>query len=367
MEKQHIILTVTNDLNTDQRMIRICTTLQQNGFEVLLVGRKRRNSLPLRERSFHQKRLSCIFQRGAFFYAEYNLRLLLYLLFKKVHVINAIDADTLAACTLAATLRSKKLVFDAHEYFTEVPELTNRKSVQNIWQWIQQKCIPKAQLCYTVGPELAQIFSKQYQKSFAVIYNMPFRKKVTRAKSDLPLTPVLLYQGDLNEGRGIELALEAVQQLPVHLWIIGDGPIRAALEQQVMDMALGEKVKFRGKISPDELHEVTQQAFAGINLLDNISLSYQYSIANKFFDYVQAHVPVICADFVEYRKLNQQYEVGVLTHYSVNALVKAVELLLNDTAYYQKLVDNCTQAAETWCWESQQQELLQLYKKLVHE
>lgn len=366
MEKQHIILSVTNDLNTDQRMIRICTTLAQNGFDVTLVGRKRRNSSPLNKRDFKQHRLPCFFQKGALFYAEYNLRLFVFLLFKKVHIINAIDADTLLACTLTSILRKKKLVFDAHEYFTEVPELTGRKRIQKIWHQIQSICIPHASLCYTVGPELAKVFGTGFNKPFHVVYNMPVKKE-TRPKSEVSSPPVLLYQGDLNIGRGVELAIEAVQLLPIELWIVGDGPIKGALVQQVKQFKLEEKVKFLGKISPDELHQITQQAFAGINLLNEVSVSYQYSIANKFFDYVQARIPSICADFIEYRKLNQQYEVGVLVPYSVNELVKAVELLLNDAHYYQKLIDNCNKAAETWCWENQQKELLSLYKQLVNE
>src|SRR5690242_13208129 len=45
-----IVLTVTNDLNYDQRMIRICSSLASHGYQVLLVGRKMHASPPLLKR-----------------------------------------------------------------------------------------------------------------------------------------------------------------------------------------------------------------------------------------------------------------------------------------------------------------------------
>ncbi|MGE5108750.1 MAG: hypothetical protein ACM3H8_14495, partial [Sphingobacteriales bacterium] len=63
-----IVFTVTNDLNYDQRMIRICTSLANVGYEVLLVGRNRKQSSPLDPKPYYQKRLSCWFQKGKGFY-----------------------------------------------------------------------------------------------------------------------------------------------------------------------------------------------------------------------------------------------------------------------------------------------------------
>ena len=44
---KRIVLSVINDLSTDQRLHRVCTTLNSMGFYVLLVGRRKRDSLPL--------------------------------------------------------------------------------------------------------------------------------------------------------------------------------------------------------------------------------------------------------------------------------------------------------------------------------
>ena len=78
-----IYFTVTNDLSYDQRMQKICGSLAQAGYKTTLVGRKLKSSQPLTQRAFQQKRISCIFNKGKLFYAEYNFRLFFYLLLKR--------------------------------------------------------------------------------------------------------------------------------------------------------------------------------------------------------------------------------------------------------------------------------------------
>lgn len=342
-------------------MQRICSTVQRLGYDVLLVGRQKPDSVELRPRSFRQHRIRCWFNKGALFYAEYNVRLFFFLLSAKCNVISAVDADTLLACALA-TGPGKKLVFDAHEYFTEVPELSGRNAIKRIWQHVLDYGVKKASACYTVGPGLASLFSLQYGKKFEVVYNMPERKMVTENNKPYP---VVLYQGDLNEGRGLPETMEAIKEINAELWIAGDGLMMQQLKQLAKQHGIDTRVKFLGKIAPEELHRVTMQATLGINLLDAVSLSYQYSVANKFFDYVQAYVPVVCSGFVEYRRLNEQYEVAVLCDYEPLAIRTAIKSLLTNPQHYQKLADNCKLAAAHWHWQTQENTLARIYSDII--
>ena len=71
--------------------------------------------------------MNMLFKKGPLFYAEYNLRLFFLLLLTKADVLVANDLDTLPAVFLASRIRRLPVVYDSHEYFTEVPELVGRK------------------------------------------------------------------------------------------------------------------------------------------------------------------------------------------------------------------------------------------------
>lgn len=141
-----IICAVTNDLTYDQRMIRICTSLAEANYEVLLVGRKRTKSKPLNQKAFQQKRIYCFFEKGKFLYIEYNIRLFFFLLFQSFDVVNATDLDTILPCLYASKLKRKARVYDAHELFCEMEEIISRPSIYAIWKAIEKKLYPNLNL-----------------------------------------------------------------------------------------------------------------------------------------------------------------------------------------------------------------------------
>lgn len=361
-----LIFAVTNDLNYDQRMLRICTSLQQAGYEVTLVGRQRRGSAPLSERPYRQHRLSCFFQRGKLFYLEYNLRLLLFLLFGSFEVICAVDLDTIAPAYLISRIKAKKLVFDAHEYFSEVPEVVDRPFTRWVWETLAGLTIPHISNAYTVSRGLADQFQARYGINFEIIRNVPYRSE-PRENFTPASKPIVLYQGALNEGRGIAEAIRAVKELPeVELWLAGEGDLSQALRDLVTALQLQDRVRFVGYLRPEELKKLTPTAAIGLNLLENKGLSYYYSLANKFFDYIQAGVPSINMNFPEYMHINRQYEVGILVEdLKQDTIQAAIRSLLTNPALYQRLKENCRQAALELCWEVEEKRLTQFYGKLV--
>lgn len=357
-----IILTVTNDLSYDQRMQRIGRSLVRAGHEVELVGRLLPHSIALTDREFRQTRLRCLFNKGFLFYAEYNLRLFLYLLLKKHYdAIGTVDLDTLAAGFFAALLRGKKKVFDAHEYFTEVPELVNRPLVKSIWGVLARLLLPFYKHAYTVGPALAGIFRKKYGINFEVVRNMPEKEATPPMPENRERW--LIYQGALNEGRGIAEMLQAMRLLDdARLVLYGEGDLSASLRALSGDLHLENQVRFAGYAAPELLRTATREAWAGLNLLENKGQSYYYSLANKFFDYVQAGVPVISMDFPEYRALNSEFEVAILLpDLKPETIAAAIKRLAEQPETYTRLRDNCLRAREVWNWEREEKKLLAVW------
>lgn len=365
--KLNILFCVTNDLNYDQRMQRICSTLHRAGYDVELIGRKKRGSLPVSPRGYTQTRLKLPVEKGKLFYLFYNLRLFFYLMFSSCDAVCAIDLDTLPACAMAAILRRKKLVFDAHEHYTEVPELIGRNVSKAIWNLAAKLFIPRAALAYTVGPKLAELLSQRYHNTFEVVLNVPYKLEHIPGPTKSVQPPVLLYQGALNEGRGLEACIVAMHKTEANLWIAGEGDLSMKLRQLVKTENLENKIKFLGRVLPADLKSITEKCFAGLNLLEPKGESYYYSLANKFFDYIQAGIPCICIDFPEYRKLNDHYSVALLCPAEASEIAAAINRLMENEELYKDLQQHCVEAAKIFNWEEEEKKLLTHYQKLFYD
>lgn len=372
MKKNTIIFAVTNDLTHDQRMQRICATLARR-YEVVLVGRKLPLSKPLEAaifQDFRTHRINCFFHTGKFFYIEFNIRLFFYLLKKtivqKIDAFCAVDLDTIIPCFLASKICKKKIIYDAHEYFTETPEVERRPRIKKVWEWVAAIFIPKISFCYTVGEVLAKIFSMRYHVDFETIKNVPFLDSIKNETAQTSKICHIIYQGALNEGRGLEAAIAAMHHIEgARLWLVGEGDLSEVLRGVVEREGLREKVIFWGWVTPDKLKYLTAQAHIGINFLEARSLSYYYSLANKFFDCIQAHIPQITMRFPEYENICKVYEVAILIEKAESqAIIHAIRQLMNDKTKYIQLQKASVEAAQVYCWENETAKLYKFYEKV---
>ncbi len=162
-------------------------------------------------------RMRLLFVRGPLFYAEFNIRLFLFLLFKKVNLFLSNDLDTLLPNFLVSRLRNIPLAYDSHEYYTETPELVNRKFVQHVWKLMEQFMLSRIDRMITVNESIAQMFRQEYGIEVVVVRNIPPSIKIstTKSRSDLGLPvekKLLILQGSgINIDRGVEELVLAMQ------------------------------------------------------------------------------------------------------------------------------------------------------------
>ena len=357
--KKRAIVCVTNDLVTDQRVHKTCLTLQKCSYDVLATGRLLPKSLPFVQ-PYKTRRVKHFFNRKALFYAEYNIRLFFFLLFAKVDLIFANDLDTLPAALWAAKIRKKRLIFDAHELFFEMPELQHRNFQKKIWKKIEDIFIPKLDSAITVCQSIADYYKEKYHIDFKAVRNMPLYKFDNSEKEKLNFgdKKIIIYQGAINVGRGLEWTIEAMKYVEnAVLLIIGNGDIEEKLKQQVSDLQLDNKVFFLGKIVPEKLPAYTVNANIGLCLLENRGLSYYYSLPNRVFDYIQAKVPVLATDFPEISNIVNTYHTGItINNYEPQFLAKKInEMLENkiDNKVFEK-------AAKELCWENEEKILIEI-------
>ncbi|QNL22863.1 glycosyltransferase [Hyphobacterium sp. CCMP332] len=358
---KRIVFTVSNDLNFDQRMIKICTSLSNAGFDVLIIGFKKKNSIPLGKSIYQKERIPTLFQKGKMFYLEISVRLFFKLLFVRTDIISAVDTDTLLPSYIVAKFRSKKLVFDAHEYFSETSGLVGRSFEKKIWQWLENSLIPRVKNAYTVNESLAVIFKNKFNINFRVVLNTPELMELN--KSDKASEHFYIYQGVLNKGRGLEELLQVFGQNNLELRIAGEGPLKKFLKKEIEIKGLGKRIKLLGNLKPEELRDLTKCAFAGFNLIEGKGKSYYYSLANKFFDYIHAEIPQIGMNFPEYKKINERFKVSILID-SFNEINHAIEQLESDQSLCKTMKENTLRAKKVYNWSNEERKLSEIYLSL---
>ena len=344
-------------------MIRICTSLAEAGYAVTLIGTKLKTSLPLSKKKYTQNRLPTFYKKGFGFYAEYNIRLFIYLLFKKADIICCIDLDTILPVWLISKLKNTKRVYDAHEYFSQQKEIVTRPKVFRVWQWIEKKFVPRYKRGYTVSNSIAAKFKELYGVGYEVIRNMPALK--TSLVRSTTKEKIILYQGAVNEARGLEFLIPAMKGIDARLDIYGDGNFMEQTKSLVAANNLQNNVFVKGKVLPEELDRVAQSAYIGINLVEHIGLNQYYSLANKFFDYIHNGLPQVTMNFPEYKKINDEFEVAVLVdNLQIETITTAINRLLDDDNLYNRLQQNCTKARLILNWQNEEKKLITFYKTI---
>ncbi len=366
---KRIILAVINDIATDQRLYRMAGSLAKSGAEITLAGRILRGSPEIQGLPFRIVRFRLPVNKGFLFYGIYNIRLFFYLLLNRYDIIVSNDLDTLPACFFASVFSKSKLVFDSHELFTEVPELEGRQLVKKTWLFLERMILPRVKHAITVSDSVAKEYEKRYNIEMTVIRNLPLTRE-----TGIPKIPelekitnrIILYQGAVNKGRGLERLTEAMAYLKdYYLIIAGDGDIMQELKERVHNLELTKQVIFTGRLLPDELKKYTAYATIGVSLEESYSLNYYYSLPNKLFSYIHAGVPCLVSPFPEMQKIIEQYDVGKVSGAkNPEELANELSNMLKDKTAHAAWKQNCLKARKMLCWEKEEEKVFKVYNQL---
>lgn len=343
------------------------------GFDVTLVGRQQAKSLPLAERKYRTKRMKLLFEKGVLFYAFFQLRLFLYLLFHKQDLLVSNDLDTLWPNSIISRWKKIPLVYDSHEIFTEVPELLSRPSKQNIWRKLEGRLFPKLSYVFTVNDSIASWFESRYGIRPHVVRNMPRFSKpaistMTRQQLNLPEQGkiVLLQGAGINIDRGAEELVDAMSLLEnVTLVIVGSGDVIPFLKKRVQEKHLESRVIFTGKVPHEKLRAYTAIADLGVTLDKPTNINYKFSLPNKIFDYIHAGVPVLASELPEVAAIVRNYKVGVvIPSVTPEAIANGIREAFNSTEY-ETWKANALSAASVLCWETEEEVLKSVYSHFL--
>ena len=288
-------MAVTNDLVTDRRVMRHAEALREVGCEVILIGRKE---------------LAVRMKKSWKFYG-YNVRLLWRLLRTRCDVVWANDTDTLLACYIASRLKRLKLVMDAHELFPEVPELVGRERVKRVWETLERRLMPKCDGLLTVCQSIADYYRQKYGVEMSVVRNIQGERSKVKGERFAGTMKMLLYQGCVNKGRGVDWAIDALEWLEdCRLVIAGGGDLLEEMKEYAKSKPWSDRVEFLGRLTPEELERLTPQASVGLVMLEDMGLSYHFALPNRIGDFVAAGVPMVVSDLPEMAGVVRKFGVG---------------------------------------------------------
>ena len=360
-----IAITVTNDLSYDQRMIRICRSLSAAGHDVVMVGRCLSDSIPLRMEPFRQERLACRFSRGPLFYAEFNLRLLAWLVTSGAKLLWAVDLDTILPVWVASTLLRKRRFFDAHELFCEMRELRDRPLQRRVWRWIERLTVPRFRRGCTVSAPIAAHYRRRYGVNYAIVRNVPPLRPPAEGHDD-DEGDFILYQGAVNEGRCFEQLIPAMADVDLPLHVYGKGNFMEQAMALVRRHGLEDKVLFKGVLPPDALAAVTPRALVGISLFEDGVLQNRWSLANRFFDFIHAGVPQVCSDYEAYREIVTMHPVALLIQSHEPAVIAdALNKIIRNQVLHGSMKAACPSAALAYHWQAEEKQLLDILDREI--
>ena len=385
IEGKLIIVTVISDLVTDYRVHKVCQTLQQEGYRVLLIGSCNKQSLALKTRDYQTDRIPMWFRGSVLYYAEFNIRLFFKLLYKKADIFLGNDLDVMPATLLIARLKKKPLVYDSHEYFLGMAGLDKKPYRLSIWKFIETRVFSYLRYMYTVSESISNLYRRDYLKKFYVVRNLPLLHPVTP-----DLTPeeknwlesidrkipenkkLLIFQGaGINESRGAEELVYSMLFLDAadfHLLIIGGGDVFEKLKKIIYQNQLAEKITLISKVPFAILEHFTRRAHLGLSIDKPAVLNHKYSLPNKLFEYLHAGVPVLASRLIEQERIINEYEVGgFIENHHPEHIAQKIKEIFGDPGLLSRWKQNTLRVREELNWEKESKILTDIFKQVETE
>lgn len=334
--KGRLAIIFQGNIRTDARVLRETLSLSENWNVDVYASNLEdtdRNLVPKNVRLYGFEMDSRWIYRNLFFGKQFKALLNQIDAFS-YDVILCIDYPTLE---VAIELKKKnpqlKIWYDSHEIYIET---INQFFPKSGWKHLygkpliffnqryhyrrEQKLVKQTDGILTVCQSLRDYFEPRWNRKVEVLRNCPMKEHfevnrenvITRETLGLKESDfVLIYQGDINPGRGLHFLLEVMKQLPdnYQLLIVGDGMLRQELEQSSSDR---KNVHFTGRVPYMQLQYYTRLADVGVNLIEPINASKRLSLPNKLFEYMACGVPFVSNNLPEPRMLVEEYGTGIL-------------------------------------------------------
>ena len=123
-------------------------------------------------------------------------------------------------------------------------------------------------------------------------------------------------------------------------------------------VGVDQRILFRPAVSVENLKDYIGAVDVELVLQSAWCINILYSLPNKFFESIQACVPLICCDLPEMGRIVREYDIGLLvSEDDEKSVAEAVLKLWKDKSLYDRLKNNMDMAKEDLCWENERLKL----------
>jgi glycosyltransferase involved in cell wall biosynthesis len=368
---------VLNNFKNDSRVLKENISLNKAGYDVKILALHEEplkekeiiqnipvHRIKLKTRKWSKNKLIQIIK-----YCELLYVIIRY--YRKADIYHCNDLGALPIGVIIKKIFNKKakIVYDAHEYETEVYGLTGiEKRINKV---LERWLIKYVDSFITVSYSIANAYVKLYEiEKPYLILNCPYytndipKKDIFRTLFKIKdESTIFIYQGGLSSGRGIELILEVFSKIKDKSKVVifmGYGPLQDKIKKYT---EIEENIFFHKAVPQNLIIEYTNSADIGFSLIEDTCLSYAFCLPNKIFEYIMADIPVIASNgLLEVKRFIQKYKIGLTTDHNFDSVYNIVnKIKKEDLIIYRKNLDT---VKKIYNWEKQEEDLLLLYKNL---
>ncbi|MBN8705073.1 MAG: hypothetical protein J0L62_04300 [Bacteroidetes bacterium] len=256
-----------------------------------------------------------------------------YRLFNQFSLLICLDVFSVPGLILFRN----KIVFDARELNDRVHSIKDSKLKSNLIGFLEKTGFKKADFVTTVNDYLSDSFKTRYQVNCDILLNLPeltptLQKESSRKKMGLPSDLFLwVFQGNLQKGRGVEVAFQFIKSRPADEGLLFIGPDLENYQSRLTKTDQS-RLFFIGQVPSNEILNYTVAGDAGLMLIETSTESYLNSLPNKFFEYITARLPVLTTPLPQAERFINKYNCGISSNWD-NIQTEATRLRIYLSIY----------------------------------
>jgi glycosyltransferase involved in cell wall biosynthesis len=297
-----------------------------------------------------------------------TLQICYIIMVNKPIFLNIHHVDLLNFAWLKKLSKRMKVIYDTHELETETQGCIGLSGVKRRRK--EARFIEDVDYTIVVTPSIELWYRNAYGiKNIVTVRNVPlyhqvdgFDKDYYKKKFNLKLTDtVFLYQGALFKGRGISHLLKsfaAINDQRYSMVFMGYGEFKDVITEYAEKY---NNIFYHDPVHPDKILQHTASADVGVALIENVCLSYYYSLANKIFEYTMAEVPLFVSNMVDMADYVNSNKIGwVADSFDIQDIVDEIKKIPD--RFTPQLTENIKRAKLENNWEIESQKMLEAYR-----